>query len=187
MKKYLDYENYDVYRDGRIYSHNKKRFLSLVKGTNGYYNVSMSKNGISKVITLHRILATCFIPNPNNYPCINHIDGNKLNNDLQNLEWCTQKHNCQEWVKMGISNSGLFKKNQIPWNKGGKFPQFSGKNHFNSRPVNQYDLQGNLIANFDNLEQARISINKNNSSGISQCCCGKIKTYCGYIWRYADK
>jgi hypothetical protein len=50
---------------------------------------------------LHRLIAEAFIENPNNYPFVNHIDGNKKNNNLNNLEWCTQSQNCLHSVKMG--------------------------------------------------------------------------------------
>lgn len=186
-KQYLDFIDYDVYSDGRIYSHKTNKFLKTYIGTNGYYNLSLQKNDKTYKLTLHRVLATCYVPNPNNYPCINHIDGNRLNNNLYNLEWCTHQQNMKAWVELGVPNSGLFKKGQIPWNKGIKCPNQSGENHHNAHKVNQYDLQGNFIRSFDTLEQARIFIGKNGSSGISQCCSGKLPNIYGYIWRYAEK
>ena len=58
-----------------------------------YMEVRLSKNGKSTHFTLHRLLAVHFIPNPNNLPFVNHIDENKLNNSINNLEWCTQAYN----------------------------------------------------------------------------------------------
>lgn len=59
----------------------------------GYYEVILSKNNKQHSYRLHRLIATTFIPNPNNLPYINHIDENKLNNSVSNLEWCTPKYN----------------------------------------------------------------------------------------------
>ena len=55
-----------------------------------------------QLIYLHRLLAICYLPNPNNYPIINHIDGDKRNNNLANLEWCTSAHNAQHAVRIGL-------------------------------------------------------------------------------------
>ena len=71
----------------------------------GYARIALCKDGIQKFELLHRILAIHFIPNPNNYPVVNHIDGDKLNNRLDNLEWCTQKHNMAEAGRMGLIGS----------------------------------------------------------------------------------
>lgn len=67
----------------------------------GYLRIKLTINNKSKRVMLHRIIAEAFIENPNNYPVINHIDGNKKNNQIKNLEWCTQKYNCQHSVKIG--------------------------------------------------------------------------------------
>lgn len=84
----------------------------------GYKRVRLSKNSTTKTLTLHRLLAINFIENPYNKPNINHIDGNKSNNSLDNLEWCTQKENSQHAFKTGLSkarkgeNSNLSKLNE---------------------------------------------------------------------------
>lgn len=69
----------------------------------GYKRVRLSKNSTTKTLTLHRLLAINFIENPYNKPNINHIDGNKANNNLNNLEWCTQKENVQHSYNLGLS------------------------------------------------------------------------------------
>ena len=78
---------------------------------------------------VHRLVAEAFIPNPNNYPQVNHIDGNKLNNKVENLEWCTNEYNMKEACRLGLRDH-IYKK---------------GKEHCRSVKVNQYDLQGNFI------------------------------------------
>jgi hypothetical protein len=68
----------------------------------GYYIVGLSKNNESNSFYLHRILATTFLQNPDDLPCVNHKDGNKLNNTLMNLEWCTFKRNSQHAIENGL-------------------------------------------------------------------------------------
>ena len=60
---------------------------------NGYLHVNLCKNGKVKTKSIHRLVAEAFIPNPNNFPEVNHLDENKINNELSNLEWCTSKYN----------------------------------------------------------------------------------------------
>lgn len=72
---------------------------------NGYYVYAMrpeGRKGICKCVKIHRLIAEAFIPNPENKPFINHIDGNKLNNNVNNLEWCTNQENVIHAYKMGL-------------------------------------------------------------------------------------
>ena len=67
----------------------------------GYKTVSLCYNGKKKTKSIHRIVAEAFIPNLNKLPVINHIDGDKTNNKVENLEWCTYKHNTMEAIRLG--------------------------------------------------------------------------------------
>lgn len=92
------YPDYQVSQAGHVrslnYNHTgKKRRLKLQKDRNGYLLVKFYKNGEQKNFLVHRIVTTAFIPNPNNYPCINHKDENPSNNCIDNLEWCDVKYN----------------------------------------------------------------------------------------------
>lgn len=90
------FDNYKISNLGRIYSVKRRACLKVKKlGNSGYYQVRLSKNGHYVYKNLHRILAETFIPNPNNLRTVNHINGNKLDNRLDNLEWaddCKQQH-----------------------------------------------------------------------------------------------
>lgn len=99
MEEFRDlqgFDNYQISNLGRIYSKKKRTCLKVKKlGNSGYYQVRLSKDGKYIYKNLHRILAETFIPNPNNYRTVNHINGNKLDNRISNLEWaddCTQQH-----------------------------------------------------------------------------------------------
>ena len=101
----IGYEGlYQVSNLGRVksflyYNGTNERIIKPIQLKNGYYNISLSKNKINKKEYIHRLVAKAFIPNPNNYPIINHKDENPSNNCVNNLEWCTQKYN-MNYVKL---------------------------------------------------------------------------------------
>jgi len=68
----------------------------------GYLRVAFNVNKVTKDFFVHRLIAIAFIPNPHNYATINHMDGNKLNNDISNLEWCTQPENLSHAHRIGL-------------------------------------------------------------------------------------
>lgn len=88
---------YEVDTDGNVYSclTNKTRRKGILKPyvKNGYLAVNLYINNKCKHYYIHRLVAEAFIPNSNDLPCVNHIDGNKENNSLENLEWCTRSEN----------------------------------------------------------------------------------------------
>lgn len=94
-KSITDFENYIVFEDGTVVNTNTKKILATQLNTKGYKTVNLWKNNKMKKCLVHRLVANHFIENPNNLPCINHIDKNKLNNYSSNLEWCTYKYNSQ--------------------------------------------------------------------------------------------
>lgn len=127
-----------------------------------YYYANLTKNSKAKTHRIHRLVAQAFIPNPNNYPQVNHIDGNKLNNNVNNLEWCNNTYNIQEAIRIGL------------WKK---------RNDKIRKKVIQYDKENNIINEYNSLIEAEIKTGVRNGN-ISQCCKGKRKSAGGYIWKY---
>lgn len=140
-----------------------KEILQYVNKNNGYIYVMLCKNGKQKNIRLHRLVAEAFIPNSENLLQINHIDGNKQNNKVNNLEWCNQSQNEIHAYKLGLIKN----RNKIK--------------------VRQYDLDDNFIKEFESMKEASketgVSI-----SNISQCINNKKKQgySCGYIWKKGE-
>lgn len=90
----------------------KGKLLKPLKTNRNYFRVCLKQNQKNKYISIHRLVAETFLNNPNNYPVINHIDGDTANNTVTNLEWCTQSHNVKEAYRIGLAKptSGCFKK-----------------------------------------------------------------------------
>ena len=99
----FDYE-YIVKRDGSIISHarynNKNMIMKQHLSYDGYKNIGLILNGKTTAHRVHRIVASAFVPNPENKPYINHKDGNRENNNCDNLEWCTQKENANHSINV---------------------------------------------------------------------------------------
>lgn len=103
-KPIKDYEGlYEVSNLGRVKSlRNNITLKPEVK--NGYSSVNLCKEGCMKHRYIHRLVAEAFIENPNKYKCINHINCDKQNNKVDNLEWCSQKHNIKESIKNNLQH-----------------------------------------------------------------------------------
>lgn len=103
MKQISKYLNYYITKNGDVYRNDKRMSPSI--SNQGYYRISLSNNNIKKTYSVHGLVAEAFIPNPNNYPFINHKDGNKLNNNDWNLEWCTNSQNLKHAYKLGLKSA----------------------------------------------------------------------------------
>lgn len=159
---------YMVSNLGRVKSlpkNNHKEIILKNKITkDGYYETALSKNNKQKWIRTHRLVAQAFIPNPDNKPQVNHIDGNKLNNNVDNLEWCTNQENINHAIRTGLEN-------------------FIGKNNPKAKSVLQYDKKGNFIKRYDTLREAMKETGTLESK-ISLVCNNHRKTAGGYIWKF---
>lgn len=160
-----------------------EHYTSYVKGTvmkipaknlyigwsNGYRTVWLSKNKERKLKKIHRLVAEAFIPNPENKPCIDHINTIRHDNRIENLRWCTYKEN---------GNNEITRKNL---SKGQM-----GKPKSNRKPIIQMNKFGEYISEYPCASVACEILNYKRSSlpHIIECCKGERKTANGFIWRY---
>ena len=151
------------------YNRTKKEHLLGLYSRRGYLCVVLSKNCICKKFSVHRLVAQAFIENPENLPQVNHIDENKLNNRVDNLEFCDSKYNNSYGTHI---QRGLKTKKLRNCKTGGiSVLQFTKANKF----VNEY-------SSIHEAERCT-GIYKGN---ICACCKGRYKSAGGYIWKYKN-
>ncbi len=124
MKQIEDYPNYFVTETGCIYSSKRDILLKGGEDKDGYILVTLQEGKRRRTAKVHREVARLYLPNPDNLPCVNHIDGNKQNNHPSNLEWCTVSHNTRHAYKLGAlnqagenNNACLNSDKQVKWVK----------------------------------------------------------------------
>lgn len=144
--------------------------LSIKNHHSGYKMVMLCKNGVNKNKNIHTLVATAFIDNPEQKPCVNHIDGNKGNNHVSNLEWVTRKENTNHAIK-----TNLRKDSNMRGRKGDLSPI--------KKPVCQCDKSGNVVKIWSCISEAARYFNCNPCT-IVNCCAGRIKSCKGYVWKY---
>ena len=170
MEEWRDIKGYEglyqISNKGNIKSLNYKRTgkEKIREGTidnTGYKIISLCKNGKVKKYLIHRLVAEAFLPNPDNLPQVNHKDENKLNNNVENLEWCTQEYNCNYGTRnekidgrprkkiICVETNEIFDSSKDVINR-----MFNGKGHFDT---------------------------------ISKCCTGKRKSAFKYHFKYIDE
>lgn len=99
-KEILGYENYTIDEDGNVFTKKRGRYMRPFANHSGYLGIYLSKNGKRKYFFIHKLVAVAFVPNPNNYKEVNHIDEDKKNNKAENLEWCTREYNNNYGTKL---------------------------------------------------------------------------------------
>lgn len=156
--KSLERFNKDSGRCGRFY---KERILKICTDKYGYLQVVLYKNGKSKTFKIHKLVANQFIPNPLKLTSINHIDENKLNNNVCNLEWCTTKYN------------NNYNNRQLKIAEKRK------------KKVAKYDKYNNIISIYNSVTEAANSI-KGYKGYIIKCCKGSQEFYKNFKWRYYE-
>ena len=95
-------EKYEITNGGLIWNKQKEKWQNLIQNPNGYLKVQLNFMGEKKQLLVHRLVALHFIPNPYEHPLVNHIDGNKTNNNWQNLEWISESGNVQHALETGL-------------------------------------------------------------------------------------
>ena len=153
-------EHYTIVGPNKI--HYEERILKQYTSKDGYRVVHISINGKRYVKKVHRLVAQYFLDNPNDHPQVNHIDENRQNNSVENLEWCTAKQN---------SNHG---------SRNEKLRKCSGLK------IAQYSLSGELIKIWDSMSQASASFGCTTTCCIRRVCKGDRKSYKGFVWKYVD-
>ena len=148
---------------------NRLKTMHPTLANTGYLVVNLTYKN-SKIYQIHRLVAEAFIPNSENKPCINHKDGNKQNNKVDNLEWCTYSENEKHAYSINLKvNPNI-----------GKF----GNLHWNSKSILQIDKSTNKIINrYDSIMSAERDTGIPNTN-ICKCCKGVLKSAGGYIWKY---
>ena len=150
----------------------KFKLIKYTVSNYGYIRIGLRNHG-KRMYSIHRLVAIAFIPNPDNKPYINHIDGNKSNNNVTNLEWVTQSENEKHAHRLGLKPKPQYWKNKF------------GVNHLSSIPVSQYDKNNNFISDYTSIREAATK-NKIDESSIVKVCKGKYKTAGGFIWKYKN-
>lgn len=152
-KPIKDFDGYYVTKDGNIWNDNKKRYLKLIV-KNGYNMCTIN----TKSLTVGRIVAEAFIPNPNNYTIVSHKNGNKTDDNAENLDWTTKQ--------AAVTNHN--------------------KVTSHARHVIQKDTKGNIIATFNSVTEAAVAVNVDRTT-VGKVLSGKNNTAGGYVFEYEDK
>lgn len=160
--------------NGDIYGKTGVKLKDTIKS--GYCYVRVAGRNIRK----HRLIAMTFISNPDNLPEVNHKDCDTSHNWADNLEWCTRSENIQHQFNTGGLTSEHMS-NIARLSSGGVV---NAKIH--GKCVEQCDMDGNIVAIFDNIKKASRETGIV-SSGISRCCRGEYTQYKGYKWRYHNE
>ena len=166
-------ENYEVSNLGNVRNKKTKRILKPAISNKGYYLVALSNKCKSHTYTIHKLVIQHFYRCAFEGEVVNHIDGNKLNNEVNNLEYVSQKENC---IKAWESNLCENVREKAIGRK-------HNTNIKTSRKVIQLDLRGNVIAEYLSIRDAERETGINNSS-ILRSCKNINKTAGGFIWYY---
>ena len=171
-KEVKDYEGlYEVSMLGKVRSIDYRRTgvtKELTLNRSGkYYTVVLSKNGVKRTHSVHRLVAEAFIPNPGNLPQVNHKDENTFRNTVFNLEWCDAKYNTNY-------GTGVLRRSRL---LAGRY------NTKLSVQIHQFDKSMNFLKTYQSVREASRQT-KISSGHICECCKGIRKTAGGFVWSY---
>lgn len=155
-----DFEKlYGINKKGDVFGYKRAKILKQKTNRYGYKTIKLCKNNQLYYFMVHRLVAQTFINNPNNLPQVNHKDGVKSNNKVDNLEWCTQSENMKHAYRMGLEKKKCKK-------------------------VCQYDAHGSFLKIFDSIKDASLYFGlKRNSYHLVQAC-KNGKKYNGFFWKF---
>src|SRR4030095_4582563 len=144
----------------------RERILKNRIGYRKYWMINLNNEGKCKTYQVYRLVANAFIQNIDNKPCVNHIDGNKLNCHVSNLEFVTHLENYKHAVSAGLTKEGT----------GGGYRK-------EKKRIVQFDLHNNFIKEWDAISWAAKEL-RINRSNIQRCLSNKIQTAYGFKWQY---
>lgn len=156
--EYLKY--YDITKDGKCINKKNNYIKKTFISNSGYERVSLWLNGKNKKFSIHRLVAIKYLENPFNYNYINHKDGNKLNNNVDNLEWCSASENMKH-----AYNNNLLK--------------------LKTKRIIQFTKDMKIIKIWDSINEVERELKINHANIITVCKQNTNRKYAGgYIWRY---
>lgn len=159
---------YKIDENGNVYSIRQNRILTPKNNHDGYLRIQLYNHGTCEFVMIHRLVAEEFLSNPENKPFINHKDGNKQNNNFDNLEWVTQSENIQH-----------------AWNTGLSTPHLNCPSR--SKAVEQFDIDGTYIATFPSTMEVERCLGIKHGT-ISKVCkhSPAYHTAGGFKWEYSE-
>lgn len=160
MKRIAECPRYSVTSDGRVYSHITDKFLKHSFDKNGYPQLPLREGGIYITRKIHRLVAEAFLANPECKITVNHIDGDKTNNDVSNLEWATHSENTVHAYRTGLLDNC-------------------------KRAVRSTDKDG-VETSYGSMKEACEAVGRDRTS-LHNCLVGKTKTCAGRRWRFENE
>jgi hypothetical protein len=171
-----DYEGlYEISNQGRVRGLDRKDprgitvkgvILKFQEDKDGYYRVNLCKSGKKKPFRVNRLVAINFIENPDNLPVVNHKDGNKKNNKVENLEWCTRSENDLHAFRTGL---------RVPYNGG------------TNKHIAKVDIHTNkILETYASITEAASEIGVT-TQAVTSCAHGRSRTCKGYNWIFIDE
>lgn len=156
-------KHYLINKDGTVYSKRTKRYIQTHLSNSGYLRVTLWNGNKGKHFSVHRLVAEAFIPNPENKPHVNHINGDKTDNRVENLEWCTRSENMQHAYNHNMIS--------LPTTK-----------------VIQYDKNMKKIKEWVSITEIEQKLKINHANIVTVCKQNTNRKHAGgYIWRYANE
>lgn len=169
MEKIIEhYPNYTISTIG-VVKNKKNQIIKPFLNNKGYVMVRLWDSGVSTSKLVHRLVAQAFIPNPDNLPEVNHKDENKVNNDVNNLEWVTREENVRHSIKTGTAHQNI---------------HGSLKNK-RCKKVAQYDLTGRLLRIWNSTREPEHILGY--AHGNIRIACRENKIRYGHKWKYIEE